>query len=166
MKFNLTKSLFLVLLAFILSILDTSFFSFVPIFGATIISSYITIINFSITGKTNDFLTFAISVIFFFSAFSSLPVWMIVLVFLLVPYLIHYVKGHFFPDPSVPFSVAFFMAGTFLFSLISLVYGKEWNVTGIILMSSFIFINSLFGVFLYYISRKVKKNFTGKDINF
>ncbi|MFA4996027.1 MAG: hypothetical protein WC536_02710 [Patescibacteria group bacterium] len=166
MKFNLTKSLFLVLLAFILSILDTSFFSFIPILGATIISSYITIINFSITGKTNDFLIFTISVIFFFSAFSSLPVWMIVLTFLLIPYLIHYVKNHFFPDPSAPFSIAFFMAGTFLFSLISLIYGKEWNMTGVILVSSFIFVNSLFGVFLYYISRKIKKNFTGKDINF
>lgn len=163
---NLTKILFLILLAFILSILDTSFFSFIPIFGATIISSYVAIINFSINGKINEFLLFTIAVIFFFSAFSSLPVWLIVAIFLLVPYLIFYIKKSYFPEPSTLSSLAFFSFATFLFALASLLYDQEWHLNRIAVGLYFILINSAFGVFFYYLSKKIRKNFAIKDIKF
>jgi len=163
---NLSKTLLLIILAFILSILDASFFSFLPVFGATIITSYVTIINFSITEKTNDFLVFTLSVIFFFSAFSSLPVWLIVGVFFILPSLIFFIKKTYFPEPSVFSSFAFFVLGTLLFGIISLIFTKGWTMQGIVSVLYFIILNSAFGVGIYYFSRSIRRKFTRKDIKF
>ena len=165
-KMNITKSLLLITLAFILSILDTSFFSFIPILGTTIISSYAAIINFSIAEKINDFLIFTIAVIFFFSSFSSLPVWLIVMVFLIFPSIMFYVKKTYFPEPSVISSFAFFVSGTLLFALTSLIYTNGWNREGTIASLYFIAINSAFGVLIYYLLRNIKRKITRKEIKF
>ncbi|MCL5410399.1 MAG: hypothetical protein M1324_00905 [Patescibacteria group bacterium] len=164
---KITKNFFLIFFAFVFSILDTSFFSFLPIIGeVTIISAYVAIIYFSISGQINDFLIFTIAVIFFFSAFSSLPVWLVVLTFLLVPYFIFYIRKKYFPEPSILSSLAFFGSGTFLFALTSIIYSKEWNGKNIFTSFCFVLINSAFGVLLYYVSKNIRKKLTRKDIKF
>lgn len=163
---KISKVIIIILFAFLLSILDTSFFSFLPIFGATIISSYDFIINFSIMGKSRDFVFFTTVVVFFFSIFSSLPIWFVVLSFLVVPYAIFYVRNVYFTDPSVLASSMFFGIATFVFSFISMIYRKSWSESGIVALIYFVIINSVFGVALYYLSKRIRKNFTRAEIKF
>ncbi len=141
------------LLAGILVLLDTSFFSNLPIGNATIISTLAAIILFSFTGNPRDLISFVSFAIIFFSIFSSLPIWLIFFTFLLIPGLIFYVRKILLPEPSPIFSVIYFFGGNFLFELAILLRSGEWNQKGLAVFVSFVLINSLFGVAVFAIGK-------------
>jgi len=163
---NYTKAFLLIVCAFFLTLLDASFFSAMPLFGATILSSYILALALSISKELNLLLCYVISAVFFFSIFSSLPIWLIVIVFLGVPYVIFYVRKKYFPKLSILPSALFFITGTLIFSTIFLIYNKEWNLNGLIILIYFILINSAIGVGVYYLLQKLEMDFGRKEIRF
>lgn len=163
---NYTKALLLIVCAMLLSLFDTSFFSSLPIFGATILSAYVCDLFLSVSKGLNIFLTYAIAVVFFFSIFSSLPIWFIVVGFLCLPYSIYFIRKKYFPKLSVFSSLPFFIAGTLIFSTILIAYNKDWNISGLAVLVYFTLLNSVLGAALYYLSSKWEKGFSRKEIKF
>lgn len=163
---NYTKAILLVICAFVLSLLDTSFFSAMPLFGATIISAFVLALTLSMFDQVNVLLTYVISAILFFSVFSSLPIHFIVLGFFLIPYLILFIRKKYFPQSSVLSSIPFFVFGTLFFSLMLLLNNRQWNLDGLVVLIYFVLLNSAIGMGLYYLIRKFQKDFSRKEIKF
>lgn len=163
---NFIKGLVLTICALVLSLLDTSFFSAMPLFGATIISTFVFAMVLCVSKDQNILIYYSVSSVFFFSIFSSLPVWLIVVVFLLIPYILFFIRKKYFPKQSIPSSIPFFMAGTLIFSFILLVYNKQWDIDGVIVVIYFMIINSALGMGLYYILARWEQDFGRKEIKF
>jgi len=157
---NWKKITILMLLSLILTLLDVSFFTSIPIAGATIISTYAVIINFSIlkNNKNNNnenFIFEAISLIFF-SIFSSVPIWLLLIAFFIIPGTIFYLRKNYFPAPSIIVSIAFFALANLFFDLILLVYFSEYNLAGLKSLLYFVLINTIIGVAIYSIANYLK----------
>lgn len=157
---NWKKNLFLSLFALILVLLDISFFSAISLNGATIISTYILIINFALLTNPkdyhNNFTFFEVTSLIGFSVFSSVPITILFFAFFIVPAIIVFLRKNYFPMPSILNSVVFFFLSNIIFEFLFVLYQKQINQTGIELIAYFSIINTLFGVFVYYISNRIK----------
>jgi hypothetical protein len=163
---NYSKIVALVCIAFVASLMDTSFFSFLPIFGATLLLAYVIALNFALTTRLENLSTYAIPTVFFYSIFSSLPIWLVVLVFFVIPSIVLLIKNKYFPEPSTLSSAIFFVSGTLLFSIILLLYGGDFSLNSMATGIYFTLINSLAGVIMFYLTQKFRKTFSRKDIKF
>lgn len=140
----------LFLFAAILVLLDTSFFANLSVHNASIVSVFQLIIIFALIADTKKYLFFAASTIIFFSVFSSLPIWLIALLFFILPSTILYLRKSHLPLPSVPVALILFLIVNLLFEIILLFYVKEWNKDGLLVLYYFVIINTIFGATLYY----------------
>lgn len=163
---NYLKIAGLVLCAFFSSLLDTSFFSAMPVFGATILSTLVIVLTLSVSKELRPVLAYSISAVVFFSAFSSLPIWLILLIFFCVPYFIHFIQTKYFPKISILMALPFFLFGTVIFSAILLFYNKGWNAEGVIILIYFMLMNSALGLGLLYIVQRWERDFGRKEIKF
>lgn len=155
----------IIFISFLLTFIDVSFLSFLGVYGATILSSFLFVIIFSMTDKTKkDYIIAALSVVLFFSIFSSLPLFPIIAGFFLIPATIGYLRQHSFPEPSVLVSVVYFVISTALFEGMILLYLRAWNDEGFLAFGWFIFLNSFFGFISYAFYLKMRKNFTAPEI--
>jgi len=155
----------LIIVSFILSFLDISFFSFLGVYGATILSSFIFVIIYSFADKTKkDYLIISLSLVLFFSIFSSLPLFPILFNFFLIPSVITYIRKYYLPEPSLIVSIIYFLLATLLFEGLLLIYDKAWNSAGFLTFSWFIFINTLLGLFAYAFYLKIRKRFKTFEI--
>lgn len=144
------KYLILFLLAATLTLLDTSFFANLIVKNTSIISTFQLIIIFALIADTKKYLFVVTSVIIFFAIFSSLPVWVIFLLFFVLPSTIIYLRKGHLSFPSVPIALILFIIANLLFELILLLYVHEWNKSGFLTLYYFVLINSIFGIILYY----------------
>jgi hypothetical protein len=150
-------------LALCLVLLDTSFFSFLVLFEAQIIISFVALITFAI--KADDYLTyFSGFVIIFFSIFSSLPVWLIVINFCVLPEIVFYIRKNLLPEPSVFIIPAYFIAVSFSFEFLLFLYSKEFNASGVLAIGYFVLLNTIAGVVVYGVTDKVSKMFKRGEI--
>lgn len=153
---NWKKSLALIMLSFILSLLDISFFASLSIGGASIVSTYVVIITlallFDSKKLSNELLVFETSSIVIFSIFSSVPVWLLFFSFFLVPGMILYFRNNYFRTPTVPISIIFFVISNFLFEFSLLLYFGEASQNGFQALLYYILINTIAGVAIYYIA--------------
>lgn len=163
---NYTKALVLTFCSLALCLLDTSFFSAMPLFGATVIGTFALALVLSVSKNQSVLLYYSISSVFFFSIFSSLPVWLIVIVLLLLPYILFFIRKKYFPQLSILSSIPFFMTGTLIFSGLLLVYNKEWSMDGLAVVVYFMLINSAIGTGLHYIFERWERDFGRKEIKF
>lgn len=157
---NWKKNLFLSLFALILVLLDVSFFSAISLNGATIISTYVLIINFALISTPKNYhenFTFfeAVSLIGF-SVFTSVPIIILFFAFFIVPAIIVFLRKNYFPMPSIINSAIFFLLSNIFFEFLFILNQKQMNQAGLELIAYFSIINTLFGVFIYYISDRVK----------
>lgn len=153
----------LILFALFLSVMDTAFFSNLTINGASIVSVYMLSIIFAINGDFERFLLFVGATVIFFSIFSSLPIYLIFLLFLVIPSFLLFLRKKYLPHPSVPVSLFYFIIVDFLFEIILLLQSKEWSRNGFEILGYFILINSVFGVIMFYIVNKIKNKFGRKE---
>lgn len=145
------KYTILFFLAAVLTLLDTSFFANIAVGNASIVSVFQLVIFFAILAEAKNYYFFAASAIILFSIFSSLPVWLIFLLFFLLPSAILYLRKGHLALPSVPATMILFTIANLLFEIILLSYAKEWNKSGFSSLYYFIFINTIFGTILYYL---------------
>lgn len=134
-----------------LTLLDTSFFANITAKGATIISVFQFILILALLGNTKNYFVFISGAIVFFAIFSSLPVWIIFLLLFILPSTVLYLSKDHLSLLSVPIAAILFLVANFLFELILLLYMKEWNKNGFEVMYYFVILNSIFGIFEYYL---------------
>lgn len=159
------KYLFLIAVSFALSFLDISFFSFLGVYGATILSSFIFMIIFTFLDKTKkDYLIVSLSLVLFFVVFSSLPLFPIMINFFLIPAAISYFRKYYLPEPSLIVSPLYFLAATFIFEGVLLIYDKAWNNYGFLTFSWFIFINTVLGIIIYALYLRIRRKFRSFEI--
>lgn len=148
--------LFWVCLSLVTSLLDVSFFSAMPVYDATIVSTLAVILVLALVGNLRNEVTFSFSSIIFFSLFSSVPVWYLVIAFMIVPTLVLYLRKSHLPDLSVAATIPFFIGVNLLFQagLIAIVVGgwgaAAWNSLGY-----FVLINTICGLVIYFALQNV-----------
>jgi len=145
------------LLAFATTLLDTSFFSFLEIYYATIITSLAFLISFSILNLKKRTIIYAAFLTLFFVVFSSLPVWFIICVFFGIPLIIFAVRFRLALDRSILLLVLTFIFSNFLFQMFLAVSSVDFSRTAFISVISFTLINTIAGLVIYYIVQKVIK---------
>ena len=142
-------------LAFLLSILDTSFLSFYEFYNATIISSFAALMIFAILGYRKESLVFGASCILSLSVFSSLPVWVLVSSFLLIPSLIFYIRDKIFFDNNIwAIAIIIFLSNlVFRLLMLSLTVTTGSELTNSVI--SFPILNLLFGIVFLVLAKKL-----------
>jgi len=161
---NTFKKIMLIVAALVTVLLDVSFFSSIEIYGATIILSLSILLTMAISDRSRNYLIYAFSLILFFTIFSSLPLIVIAIEFLLLPTGLNYVMIKYFPKPRPVTSPIYYAFGTLFFELVLLVYSKEFTESGLLTLSYFVVINSIVGVICYIVQEKVKNDFKIEDI--
>lgn len=150
---NWKKSLFLIILSLILSLLDISFFASLSFGGATIVSTYLMIITFALffdsKNLSNELILFEASSLIIFSIFSSVPVWLLFISFFFVPGIIYYFRKNYFRTPSVLASVLFFAVSNFIFEFMFLLYFGEIGQAGFKVLLYYVVINTIAGACIY-----------------
>lgn len=152
---NLIEFILYPLLSFIFVCLDTSFFSFHEICSSTIISSFVILILFSLFDKRKQALYFAAFSILFLSALSSLPLYALFIAYLGSPLIISFLKQKIFFEQVLSSAVLILIAANLIFRIM-LIPMSNFSQDGLLLsIIMFIFINTLFGVFLFVIVKKM-----------
>lgn len=155
---NLIKQLFLGLLAFFLVVLDTAFFSNLPFFGATIISSFVAMVVISLFVKLSDCYIFSSVATISMSIFSSVSVFSLLLVFFVIPSAIYYLRKYYIKDLNPLAAIPFFTGSFLIFDLILMMSSKEYGNEAFLAMGYFAVINTVFGAIIYSIIRYFRKN--------
>ena len=133
-----------------LTLLDTSFFANMTIRDSSLVSVFQFIIILALVADTRNFFIFISGAIIFFAVFSSLPVWLIFILLFALPSAILYLRKGHLPLPSLPVAAIIILLANLIFELILLLYIKEWNKNGFLVMYYFILINTFFGALIYY----------------
>jgi len=161
---NTIKKILLIVAALITVLLDVSFFSSLEIYGATVILSLAVLLTMAITDRGRDYLIYAFSLILFFTIFSSLPLIVIAIEFLVLPAGLNFVLTKYFPKPRPATSPIYYIFGTLFFEFVLLVYSKEFTQSGFLTLGYFVVINSIVGVICYIVQEKVKSDFNIEEI--
>lgn len=161
---NNIKKVAIVFFALVLTLLDVSFFSSMPIYDATIVTTFLFVITISLLLFTESFILFAAAAIIFFSIFSSLPAWILVVSFFCIPEIIFYLRKTVVPEPTVPISFFFFIVVNTMFELMLLIYSKEFGRSGFAALGYFVLINSVAGTTLYFISKMFRDRFKISEV--
>lgn len=143
------------LLALILAVLDTSFFSFHELLGATVITSFSAGIILAVLGLRKHWLLFAASSLLFFTAFSSLPLYILIAVFLGLPLLIFYIKNKIFFESSLLVTIVIFTLSNFAFRLLILPASYSMEKSIIISTFAFTILNTLAGIIFFVLAKKM-----------
>jgi hypothetical protein len=154
----------LVLLAFLLVVLDTSFFSFLPVYGATILSSYIAMTLLAVVGKWPTLVAIVFATILALALLTSLPMLLIFIVFFVVPFAIYYLRKNYFSEFNLGVSAIFFCAANIIFALLLIIYGGYWGERGLLAGAYFIVIHTLIEMLLLLAFFRLRKIFTREEI--
>ncbi|MFA6963366.1 MAG: hypothetical protein WC227_01475 [Patescibacteria group bacterium] len=105
---NYFKNIIIILASFLTVLFDVAFFSNFQFFEANVLSCVAILFTLAIFDKKGRWLLlYALSTVFFFAILSSLPLWVILLDFLLLPVFLNLIRRRFFPEPNV-FTLLFF----------------------------------------------------------
>lgn len=136
-------------LVLLLTLLDVAFFSNLPVYGATIIVTFLVAIIFSLNNKWENLIIFSSFAFLFYSIFSSVSVLVLFFVFYILPFAIHYLRKNYFRDTSAIFSIAYFAPALLIFDLSLMISTKQWGTEAILALCYFVLINSVFGIIIY-----------------
>lgn len=156
---KLSKLLLYILLGLVLVIMDLTFFSYIEIYGASLITSLVVLTMLALSSKNDDYIYFGLILVILFSIFSSVPLFVIGLNFVLVPATINYVIKKYLPSPSTLTAVLYFIFVAFLFEFSLLVWSSEWSVVGFKAVGYFVMINAILGTIINVLYTKAKNFF-------
>jgi len=157
MKF--IKNLVLVFLALFLVILDTTFFSALPIYEATVISSFVATIIIALIAKFPEGLFFSSTCVIAMSVFSSVSVFVLAIVYFVIPSIIYFLKTYYFKELIPIFTIPFFLGSFCLFNLVLMISIKEFSEKAFLALAYFALINTFVGLIVYSITKLIKKKF-------
>jgi len=147
------------ILSLFFTVVDTSYFSFYEIFGATIISSFCVVVILSILGYRKFALLFAAWSILFLSIFSSLPLYTLFAAFLGVPLLILYLKGKVYYESSLLAAISIFILANFVFRLLLLPVTGPLTNASLWSVIFFPLLNTIFCIILFVVIKKIASYF-------
>jgi len=151
---KISKNLAIILLALVLVFIDVYCFSFLPIGGVAVLSSFLVVLIFALFLR-QDYIILSLSLIIFLSVFSSLESWVSIIFYLVLPSLIIYLRKSFLPEPSVVATAIYFITsllffGSFLFLDLADLSSKSFEV-----ILRFILLNTGFGLIFFLFFRKI-----------
>ena len=152
---NLLAYIIFIFLALATTLLDTSFFSFLEIYYATILTSLAFLISFSILNLKKGAIIYAAFLTLFFAIFSSLPVWYLICLFFGIPLIIFAVRFRLAIDRSRLLLILTFLIANLLFQLSLAVASLDFSKYAFISIVSFTVINTLAGLIIYFITKKI-----------
>lgn len=150
------------IVAFLSSVLDTSFLAFLDIFNSTVISSFCIVIVLAMLGYKSQSIYFGSFVILFLSAFSSIPIFALFIAYMAIPLLIIFLKQKIYFEAIPAVVVLAFLVSSTIFRLTLLTLGSIPSRKIISSLLSFPAINTLFGYFLLMLARRYILRFKGK----
>jgi hypothetical protein len=160
------QRILIIFLAFLFILLDVSFFSTFQVLGVSILSSYIVAINFALMKRFESTLIFCIASTIFLAVFSSLPVILIWIIYLLLPMVTFFIRAKYFAVPGIIISVLFFIGASTVMGSILLINSRGLNVSGLTKLFYLVLENAIFGILIYMIFRKMQKKVIYKEIKF
>lgn len=147
------------LLSLILTILDTSFFSFWEVWNATIISSFCFLMVVVILGHRKVALVFGAFSILFLSVFSSIPTVSLLAIYLIIPLLIFYIRQKvYFESSYIPAAIVFLLSGL-VFRLVLLSMSLQFGPEVLISLFTFPIINLFVSMLLLWSAKRLNNNF-------
>ena len=155
---SIYQLLLIPLFAFCFSVLDTSFFAFYETMGSTVISSFLILMLLCIFDKKQISIYYGAFCILFLSAFSSLPLYSMIIGYLGIPLLFVYVRQKFYFESSILPAVVVMLISCFLFRLLLLPISDFSSENMFLSIIIFPLINTLFGMVLFTISKKLLFN--------
>lgn len=147
----------LIALAFISTLLDTSFFSFLEIYYAIILISLGILISLPMLDIKKGTVIYATLLILFFTIFSSLQIWFLFLIFILIPLIVFYLNRRFAFEHSKILIVLVFILCNFLFQFSLAAVSQNFSTQAFISVISFTLINTISGILIFYILKTAKK---------
>ncbi len=142
------------LIAFILVFLDVYFFSFLPLGGVPILSSFLVVLALAMTYKTDWFLSVSLSLVIFFSIFSSLPSFFILIIYIFIPLLVIFLRKSYFQEPSLFFSFFYFFPASLAAGLLVISGFNQISKTSLFLVLLFSMLNTVVGLAIYAIFKR------------
>ena len=162
---NLKRNIFIFLMALLLVFLDVYFFSFLSIRGISILSSFLVLIIFSLL-LNRDYIVLALSMIIFLTIFSSLNIFILFLLYLILPTLVVYLRKKYLPEPSVLYSFFYFLFLTFLVGICLMFDPNQISADFLLVALYFSGLNTIFGVIFFALTKKILSDFPQKKITF
>jgi len=154
------KYIILAIAAFVTTLLDTSFFSFIDIFEASIISTFSALLVLTILNFKREALYFASFSILFYTIFSSVPVYLLFLLFFGISTLFYLAKIKVAINlKSIFWVIIIFLVSNFLFDLFLLLLFGGVTADSLTSLFFFVIINTIFGIILFYLSKILIKYF-------
>lgn len=152
---NLLAYITFVFLALVTTLLDTSFFSFLEIYYATILTSLAFLISFSVLNLKKGAIIYAAFLTLFFAIFSSLPVWLLICLFFGIPLIIFAVRFRLAIDRSKLLLTLTFLIANLLFQLSLATASLDFSKYAFISVVSFTIANTLVGLLIYFVTKKI-----------
>ncbi len=154
------KYIILVILSLVTTLLDTSFFSFIDIFEASLISTFAVLLTFTILNFRREALYFASFSILFYTIFSSVPVYLLFILFFGIPIFVYLVKNKIALNlESIFWIIIILLIANAIFDLLLLFLFGGISAGTLTSFFSFITINTIFGVIIFYLSKIVIRYF-------
>lgn len=149
---DLSKNILIVLLALVLVLMDSSFFTLFAMNGISIISSFAALIIVALLNSRSNFIIFSLSLILFLTIFSSLSPIFIIFAFFVVPAAVLFLRQNYLPEPSIMFSLVYFVFGFVFLGSFLILYGNNLSVVLARLLLQFVALNSVTGLLFYYLT--------------
>jgi hypothetical protein len=158
------RNLIVVVSALVLVLLDVSFFVSIEVYGATILSALSVLLIMAMIDKTKSYYVFSLSLVLFYSIFTSLPLGIIIINFFVLPAMLNLVRVRFFPEPTTITAFFYLLGANLFFESVLMVYSGELNESGWLAFSYFVFLNTVFGLLLFYLYSLAKKRLLRDEI--
>lgn len=150
------KILSLIFGALILVWLDISFFPIFEYHGVSVLTSLIILINGAIFFKRReDLILLCLFSSVFLSIFSSLPIIQILIGFIGIPLLVRFFREKFFPETSFLFASFYLIFSTSMFFFGQMITSWDFGAVSFKLLPIFTTLNSIFGLAIYFVLRKL-----------
>jgi len=148
------------ILALVLTILDTSFFSFWEVWNTTIISTFCMLMVVVMFGHRRASLVFGAFCTLFLAVFSSVPVYLLMITFFIIPLLVFYIRDKvFFEANYIPALIVFLLSG-FIFRLILLPLNPEFNKDVLLSIVSFPIVNAIFSLLIFAVYKRINSAYS------
>jgi len=160
------RKILLTLISLGLVIADTFFFSFFQVHEASFLSSFAAVVIFALWGRTQDALIFFAAASLFVATFSSLPLWMIIVSYIIMPGLVLYFRRRHLPEPSVWVLCIILLAANTVLGLIVAFPGIPVSAGAVETLGWFILLNVSCGTLFAAFVNLIKRRLINREIKF
>ncbi|MFA5927423.1 MAG: hypothetical protein WCT32_03140 [Patescibacteria group bacterium] len=150
------KYLLVGVLSLFLVMLDVTYFSSLPIKGATIFSSLVVVIVTALIWPLDPLLILISFLSVLFAIFSSLPIVLILIMFFLLPVALVFCRQRYLPGSSRFVVLVILIVTCLSTEMLMLIFFPEWSSEVATSIGYFVLINSIFGMAVFELATRVR----------